>query len=159
MDETTRDAAGRALADVLEKQAFLFADPGEDGETSDLPLLTTSLRFRGARTGGLAIAAPLGLAREIAAGFLGCEPDDGMAEEKAGDACKELLNIACGQTLTNLFGTEPVFDLGIPESRMLSPAEAADWTAAPDTVAYTVDGTPLFLRVELDPRDGETGAG
>lgn len=150
MDEQTRASAGQVLQEVLERQAFLFVDPAEDGEALDSGLLTTSLRFGGACAGGLALAAPMELAREIAAGILGCEPDDPMAEERAGDACKELLNITCGQALTTWFGTAPVFDLGIPESRLLSPEEAADWTAAPEVLAFSVEGKPLFMRIELN---------
>jgi CheY-specific phosphatase CheX len=149
MDEKTRASAGQVLQEVLERQAFLFVDPAEGGESLDSGLLTTSLRFAGACAGGLSLAAPMELAREIAAGILGCEPDDPMAEERAGDACKELLNITCGQALTTWFGTAPVFDLGIPESRLLSPEEAADWTAAPDVLAFSVDGRPLFMRIDL----------
>jgi hypothetical protein len=157
MDEETRAAAGRVLAEVLEKQAFLFADPAE-GESPDAGLIATSLRFAGARQGGLALAATPELAREIAAGILGCEPDDPQAEERAGDACKEILNIACGQALTTWFGTEPVFDLGIPEARILSPDEAADWSACPDVLAFSVDGRPLFMRIDLPPAGPEGGA-
>jgi hypothetical protein len=157
MDEKTRAAAGQVLQEVLERQAFLFVDPADGDEALDTGLLTTSLRFAGAHVGGLALAAPMDLAREIAAGILGCEADDPMAEERAGDACKELLNITCGQALTTWFGTAPVFDLGIPESRMLSPEEAADWTAAPEVLAFSVEGRPLFMRIELSPPPGGGG--
>jgi hypothetical protein len=158
MDERTREMAGQVLQDVLEKQAFLFVDPAEGGEAPDAGLLATSLRFAGARTGGIALAAPLELAREIAAGILGCEPDDPQAEERAGDACKEILNIACGQALTAWFGTAPIFDLGIPEARELSETEAADWSASPDVLAFSVDGRPLFMRIDLPPAGGGEGA-
>ena len=156
MDEKTRAAAAQAMQEVLERQAFLFADPGEGGEEAGGPLLSASLRFAGARAGRLALAAPMALAREIAAGIMGCDADDPMAEERAGDACKEILNIACGQTLTNLFGTQPIFDLGVPEARLLPEGEAADWAAAPEVTALSVEGTPLFLRLDLD---GDQGAG
>ena len=154
MDEKTSAAAAQALQEVLERQAFLFADPADGGEEAGGPLLSASLRFAGARAGGLAFAAPMALAREIAAGILGCDAGDPMAEERAGDACKEILNIACGQTLTSLFGTEPVFDLGVPQARLLSPEEAADWAAAPGVQAFSVEGTPLFLRLDLDAAGG-----
>ncbi len=149
MDERTRASAGQVLQEVLERQAFLFVDPPDGSESPAPGLLATSLRFAGASAGGLSLAAPMELAREIAAGILGCEPDDPMAEERASDACKEILNIACGQALTTWFGTAPVFDLGIPESRMLSPEEAADWTAAPEVLAFSVEGRPLFMRIDL----------
>jgi hypothetical protein len=158
MDEKTRAAAAQALQEVLERQAFLFADPAEDGGAADGPLLAASLRFAGARAGGLALAAPMALAREIAAGILGCDAEDPMAEERAGDACKELLNIACGQALTALFGTAPVFDLGVPEARLLSAEEASDWTAASGVQALSVEGSPLYLRLDLDSAPGGGGA-
>jgi hypothetical protein len=154
MDENTRSAAGQVLQEVMERQAFLFIDPAEGGEPPGAGLIATSLRFAGPRAGGLALAAPLELAREIAAGILGCEPDDDDAEERAGDACKEIVNITCGQALTAWFGTAPVFDLGIPESKVMSTDDAADWAASPDVMAFSVDGRPLFMRIDLVPPAG-----
>jgi len=154
MDENTRTTAGQVLQEVMERQAFLFVDPAEGGESPQAGLIATSLRFAGPRAGGVALAAPMELAREIAAGILGCEPDDEAAEEQAGDACKEIVNIACGQALTTWFGTAPIFDLGIPESRVMSPDDAADWAASPDVLAFSVDGRPLFMRIELNPPPG-----
>lgn len=153
MDESIRATASQVMQEVLERQAFLFADPAEGGEEAEGPILKASLRFAGARAGGLSLAAPMPLAREIAAGILGCDAGDPMAEERAGDACKEILNIACGQTLTSLFGTEPVFDLGVPEARVLSEEEAADWSAAPGVQTLSVEGTPLYLRLDLEGAD------
>ncbi len=158
MDDKTRESAGQVLQEVLERQAFIFVDPADGSESPEEGLIATSLRFSGAAAGGLSLAAPVELAREIAAGILGCEPDDPMAEERAGDACKEILNIACGQALTTWFGTAPVFDLGIPESRTLSSEEAADWTASSEVLAFSVEGRPLFMRIDLPPEGGSAPA-
>jgi hypothetical protein len=95
------------------------------------------------------LALPLEVAREIASGVLGCEPDDPAADLKAGDACREILNIVCGQALTSAFGPDPVFDLAIPEIRSLTPEEGADWTAAGDVLGFSVDGAPVLLRVDF----------
>ena len=149
MGPDIRTAAGRALQEVLERQAFVFADPDPGAGAPEGPMLAVSLRFGGDAAGGLALALPLEVAREIASGVLGCEPDDPAADLKAGDACREILNIVCGQALTSAFGPDPVFDLTIPEVRSLTPEEGADWTAAGDVLGFSVDGAPVLLRVEF----------
>jgi hypothetical protein len=56
------------------------------------------------------------------------------------DSLKELLNVTCGNILTKLFGTSPVFNLSIP---VVADAGATAWREVLGTscvAAFCVDG-------------------
>ncbi len=150
MDENTRTRIGNVLLEVLEKQAFLFVDPGEDPDLASVDVyLAASVGFAGAAAGRVSLAVPSAMAAELASNFLGCEPDDPAAAAQAADACKEILNIVCGHILTELYGPTPVFDLGDLEAGPLAATEAADWSAAEGGMAFSVEGSPVLLRVDI----------
>ena len=150
MEDAIRTKIGNVLLEVLEKQAFLFGDPGEEPDLESVDLyLAASVNFAGAAAGKVSLAVPAPMAAELASNFLGCEPDDPAAEMQAADACKEILNIVCGHILTELYGPKPVFDLSGLEANRLGAEEAADWTAAEDGMALSVEGSPVLLRVEI----------
>jgi len=63
----------------------------------------------------------------------------------------ELLNVTLGRLLTELEGEAPVFDLTPPEVMLAD--DAAPWLEAvanPSTHAFTVDGSPVLLRLTSD---------
>ena len=144
------------LCDVLEQMAFMFADPISP---QDIPgvsenALSTTMHFDGPTTGQLSLSVPAAICPTIAENMLGVEPDDERVLEKAQDALKEVLNIACGNILTLVAGEEPVFDLTIPEVSEISPDEWQSFAADPDTVAFVVDDYPLLLRFQIAAGDG-----
>lgn len=150
MDENTRSRIGNVLFEVLEKQAFLFGDPGEEPDLASVDAyLAASVSFAGAAMGRISLAVPAPMAAELASNFLGCEPDDPAAAAAAADACKEILNIVCGHLLTDLYGPTPVFDLGVLEAGPLAAGAASDWVAAEGGMALSVEGSPVLLRVEI----------
>ena len=51
--------------------------------------------------------------------------------------------------LTELYGSTPVFDLGLLEAGPLAAGDASDWTAAEGGMALSVEGSPVLLRVEM----------
>lgn len=147
--------AARVFREVLERQAFLFAEPGEEGSPgpAEAEGVVLSLAFSGPVRGRLDLSLPRGLAVEIAANVLGTEPDDPEAGARAVDACRELLNVTCGNLVTALWGEGPVFDLAIPET-----LSASDWdAAAPGTIPFLVEDHPLLLRLRFEP-DGDPGS-
>lgn len=150
MDENTRNRISNVLFEVLEKQAFLFGDPGEEPDLASVEgYLAASVSFAGAAAGRVSLAVPVPMAAELASNFLGCEADDPAAVAAAADACKEILNIVCGHVLTELYGSTPVFDLGLLEAVPLAAGDASDWTAAEGGMALSVEGSPVLLRVEM----------
>jgi hypothetical protein len=150
MNDEMRTRIGNVLFEVLEKQAFLFGDPGEEPDLSSVDgYLAATVSFAGAAAGRVSLAVPASMAAELASNILGCEPDDPAAAAAAEDACREILNIVCGHVLTELYGPTPVFDLGLLESGPLATDAAPDWTGAEGGMALSVEGSPVLLRVEI----------
>lgn len=153
MDELTAAKINAAFCEVLNRQVFLFADPVPDGgfEAGEGAFQAATIGFRGEVEGSITMALPDSIIGEIAANFLGMDADDPFVAAKSGDACKELLNVACGHILTALKGEGPVFDLSIPELAAVDAREVADWAAGPDALSFDVDGSPVLLRMHWGP--------
>jgi hypothetical protein len=136
------------LEQILEQMAFMFLTPPDDTggvETPQAGWPTVELRFAGLRGGRLALTAEPSLARELAANALGIEPDEPLADDHAGDALGELLNILCGHVLTELFGPEAACALDPPVR--LDPEGEADWNSA---LRVRVDGRAMLLILECE---------
>lgn len=136
---------------ILETQAFMF---GEGVEGDELPapsgeLLETRMTFSGPRKGLVLLAAPRDMCVELAGNTLGIEPD-ATAAAQAEDALKELLNVTCGSVLTEIAGTEPIFDLSVPEVRVMDGAGWGALKGQEGTLCFTVDDYPALLRLEME---------
>jgi chemotaxis protein CheY-P-specific phosphatase CheC len=147
VDEKQRNEINQVVPAILEQLAFLFADPIDtaDFATADEAFLAASLTFTGPAQGGMMVAMPLSLARELAANLLGSEPDDPKAGEHAQDSVGEFLNVAAGHILTRLHGTGKVIDLSAPRPFPLTAPQAAAISRKPGGFAYTVDGAPILF--------------
>jgi CheY-specific phosphatase CheX len=138
----------RVVAEVLERLAFMFAEPAD---RKALPravtdALAASIQFSGERDGSMVLAVTSAQCAELAANVLGVEPQDDMVMQHRDDALAELLNVACGHMLTEVAGTEPVFDMLVPAITAL---DGAAWDAlldAPDTVGFLVDDRPVLAQ-------------
>ncbi len=159
MDDAITETIGRVFCEVLEKQAFMFADPAapEEFDGADGDYLSASMGFRGEIEGNIALAVPKSLLPEIASNFLGMDAADPFVTARASDACKELLNVTCGHMLTALRGEAPVFDLSIPRLSDVDPGLLAAWARKPGTLRFSVEGSPLLLMVGFGGGDGGHG--
>lgn len=137
---------------VLETQAFMF---GEPVDLEDLPprageYIKAQMGFAGPLKGTLALAMPEAMCTEVAANVLGLDLDDDEAADSAQDALQELLNVVCGQVLTELAGEEPVFDLTVPEVTAVGDAEWSALLAARDVAPLVVDDEAVLLCLILE---------
>lgn len=151
MDRKIQETLNSVLADVLEKQAFMFAEPaeGEELETPDGVSFQAAMSFSGPYTGKIVLAAPIEMCREIAANVLGIEPDEEISESSARDSLKEVLNVLCGNLLTELAGSEPEFDISIPSTGEVDPGNWSELSADPACVHYMVDEYPTLVILEI----------
>lgn len=101
---------------ILEGAAFAFAEPFEGGnEGGDAPRrLCASVGFEGPFSGVLTIVAHEELVRLIAANMLGTEESDPEVQKKSRDALGEVLNMICGNLLTEIAGAKPEFAINAP---------------------------------------------
>lgn len=145
-----REILFEVVRDILEKLAYMFGEPAEDGAV-ETPVdgYLGSIKFVGHRDGELCIAAPHDMCLELAANMLGTEMDDPNAEEDAGDALKELLNVSCGNILTALYGTHPTFELGVPEARRTHPEAWEKLAAHPESIRFMIDDYPAFVNFQI----------
>lgn len=145
---TTQQTMMETIARVFETQAFMFLEPAEreDLEAREGPFLKSRLCFQGPSIGTVTLMMPLSDTPELAANLLGLEPDDPEAAESASDALGEILNVICGQLVTDCYGTTDVYRLSVPDVDSV-----ADWTVPlgrSDALPCSVDGIPLLFLSE-----------
>jgi len=143
----------RGFAGVLEKMAFMFAEPVDlidQLDFGDRPLRRARMRFSGVLNGVFDLVLPKMLCVEIAANMLGRDLDDPGATARGDDAFRELLNVVCGQILTSLVGERPMFTLTVPEAGEVKPGEVQLLMADPDSVGFMIESSPVLLRFKLE---------
>ena len=140
----------QVFTEVMEQMAFIFVDPAESEE---LPaevegLLRVSMAFHGAAEGSVTLFTGSDVCVELAANITG-DDEAAAADPQVGrQALMELLNVICGQLLTTVAGSEPVFDLTPPQ---LDEADAAAWSEAcadDQSLRFMADDQPFVLRFD-----------
>ena len=150
MNNNPKEVLVEVFSSVLESLAFMF---GEVVEDEPLPFpgraLRASIDFTGPFQGTLFMCISAEMCSEVAANMLGLEPDDELAEARAQDAVKELLNVACGHVLTELAGEGPVFDLTVPRVEPMEEVAWRDLSAAKDGVLMAVEDYPVLIQLQI----------
>lgn len=136
---------------VTETMAYMFAEraavrglPNFEGEAVE-----SAISFSGPRNGSMVLAVPKDMCVELAASVLGVERDDVDIAEKGIDAIKELLNVICGNVLTEIAGSEPVFNLSMPSTRIVNQSVWKSLSSQGTTVAFMVDDYPALLQLVI----------
>lgn len=140
---------------VLEEYAFMFGELLEEPEPPDVPgpYLQAQMEFVGPLSGSIALTTPETFCTHLAANVLGLDPDDEETTGAATDSLKELLNVICGNLLTDLAGDEPVFDLTVPRVASLTDEAWRTAFAVPGGKGFLVEELPVFLHVTLNSQD------
>ena len=150
MDAEVLDKLEQSLADVLERFAFMFADPQSLAElcAPAATLCRTTLEFRGPTKGCVSLLAGEELGEQLAANILGLEPR--MINSEAGDdAFTELLNIVCGEFLERFAGKEAVFDLSVPKLERLPASDWGKMLQDPACRGLLIDATPILIKMDF----------
>ena len=158
MSQELSNAIKEAFSRVLEDSAMVFTEESSPSEllAPEQDPLEVRVSFSGAGSGELSLMAGSQVARVVAAGALGLDPDEVESDEDALDALKELMNVTLGQLLTDLAGDEAVFDLSPPQAR--SGSGDADWEAfraGEGVVALLAEDHPVLLALKIDGGDLE----
>lgn len=118
MSENLLDHLHDSAYRVLESSTFVFVDdvdheyiPYDDGED----FTGAALQYEGPVRGEIQLWVQNELPEIFASNMLGVDANDPTADQKREDALKEVLNMITGIFLTEHFGVEPVFQLGIPQ--------------------------------------------
>lgn len=121
-DNFNSENLAQVLKGVLEQTVFIFTEPPEEEMSWPPQVCEAVLRFANGKKGRLALLAPTPFCIQLAANFLGVDPDDENIENSAKDALGELLNIYAGVVFAEVLGREATYMLDSPMVRIL-PAE------------------------------------
>ncbi|MFG0248658.1 MAG: chemotaxis protein CheX [Phycisphaeraceae bacterium JB051] len=139
---------------VMESMAFYFVDPVDKADVNvdalDMPYRQLSMRFEGPHHGSLVMYIPQSMTPVIWANMLGVDEEEAQDSEQQNDAICELLNVICGQTLTELWGTEPVFDLQVPQLQNLDQTSLVQTLTRPSTCCFSSDDGIILLEIHVD---------
>lgn len=151
MNRLDEEKLNEVVNAVLEVYAFMFACPidfPDDELDKSGDICEVSIRFSGAKSGGLALLLPLSLAGEIASTALGL---DEVTESESLDAARELSNQICGQLVTELFGTEMDIVLDIPNAAVAGESAWQDWGERGECLGLLVEQAwPMLYRLTVD---------
>ena len=139
MNEKLDQIITQISIDTLEKLAFMFAFPEDDGEeangTGDANgHVRASVAFSGPFDGTLAIEMTLPELSELTVNMLGLDTDNEVTTEQRHDALKETLNVICGNMLPAIAGKKAVFNIEVPRIREPNESMAADSQQQPRSV-------------------------
>lgn len=143
MLNTATQTLASTFSETLAGLAFMFVDgdPGQSPISGDC--VECAIGYQGPCSGTLRLRCTREFAALLAANLLGIEPDDEAAHEKAQDALKELMNVLCGQFVTDTYGRDAVFNLSLPALQEMQTLP----TDSPgiDRVILWVEGHPVEL--------------
>jgi len=135
------------FSEVLADLAFMICEAdGVPEPEADAEWLETEIGYRGPVCGRLWLRCPRGFTLLLAENLLGMGGDDEAAFQAADDAVKQFMNIVCGQLGTALHGTEDIFNLSIPEIRVVEGEIAFDEPKDGETIWLGVEGYCVALR-------------
>lgn len=112
--DTMLDALDHAVTEVLE--TMFFAEPlgmCEEPAPAEEAEFSALLSYRGVASGRLSVHIAGGAARQLAADFLGSEPDSPPDDGEVSGVVRELANMICGAVLSRLHN-DAVFELSAP---------------------------------------------
>ncbi len=153
MDIVTRQTLQDVLSEILEQFAFVFAETEPapvDSPREDVPLLTWIGFIGQRRSGRLTLAASQDLGAEVARNVLGEDDEGSLPRDANRNALQEVVNIACGNLLARLYGTEEMFELSVPECREISPEEWNNMAREEGMISMSAEEEPLLVLLEVE---------
>ncbi|MBO8130571.1 MAG: chemotaxis protein CheX [Candidatus Marinimicrobia bacterium] len=152
LSDESKEIIKNAFYETIEKSAFMFGDEvdEEELEIEYDSFLLAFMTFKGEGRGKLSLIVPEKMCPEIAANFLGVEPDDEKVSSCAEDALKEILNVTCGHVLTDLKGKKAVFDLTVPQIKRIKKKDWNSYYNNEDSILCIVDDYPVLIHFQFE---------
>lgn len=137
------------FAEVIEKLAFMFSEEVEKEELTESSknFIKAIMTFTGALTGTLTIVVSENMCSEIAVNILGM---DQIEKAQSCDALKEVLNVTCGNVLTELEGDKAIFELSVPTVSEINGTGMTTFLNKSDTIGLLVDDRQALLNLSLE---------
>jgi chemotaxis protein CheX len=110
-----KDALLEGAREVFETMVFMaLEESAEPTPITDETTLLGTITFKGSLEGCLGICCGLAAARAIAAGMLGLESDESLAENDISDAVGEVANMVMGAVKSRIQDQAGVIEVSIP---------------------------------------------
>ncbi len=143
-ETVTRTALSGIVNEVLGNLAFMIGEEAPPAAAARSDWLQSEIHYYGPYAGGLRCWCTPKTAVQLAAALLGSDPDESEAQAAAEDACREFINVLCGQVVTAWYGSEAVFGLTIPTVNRGAAAAPLPGGAAAEFCAISVAGEPFY---------------
>jgi CheY-specific phosphatase CheX len=141
MPENIENAVFESAARVFETSAFMSVYPWEDGNELPMPDIAATMSFSGHSSGSLTLQMVSRILDMLAENMLGEPPGGEDADEKRQDALKEVLNMICGNFLTEWAGEDPVFELSPPSIVNIDSPMSDEGSSAQISVLFNLEDT------------------
>ncbi len=148
MNEMDKELIKKVLTDVAQEFAFMFADLLSDQQKTQPPYIKAEMSFSGLYTGKAIIVSPDSLCKAMINNVLGIDEGSTDIEVEPKDALCEFLNIFCGNFLTSLAGTEPIFELQPPISGEIKEEEWEKIREDTNYLVLSLDEYPICISVK-----------
>lgn len=151
MHANSEAAIIEATCRVFETAAFLNVYPLEPGAELPPPEQGATMTFKGDVSGRLSMRVAISVLDAVVENLLDEQADPEVQAMRRGDVLKEMLNMLCGNLLTECFGSDPVFDLSPPEliGDQTPPAPTSDDVLC---VAMNIENTLAEVMFEIQNR-------
>ncbi|MBM3325220.1 MAG: chemotaxis protein CheX [Calditrichaeota bacterium] len=132
---------------VFETSAFMCVlSPEEVDLPPSASNLAASISFSGPLEGRLIFAVSPDILPLMVTSMLGLDEIEDIGEEAQRDALLEILNIICGNVLTEIHGDKPVFNLSPPQIVATEEMEVILMTVPPENhVTFALENTRADL--------------
>ena len=139
---------------VLQNLAFMFVESVEREtlQSTESPheisekFIKASMAFTGSIQGWVNLMVPDELAKELASNIIGKEIDKNISQKHLNDALKEVLNVTCGNLLSAVVGTKPVFDAATPTLTEHGPDGWKAFLEDPESIPFMIEDWPALLQ-------------
>ena len=139
----------KVCCDVFESLSFMFGEAIDldEVDSESESFINVSISYKGNRAGAVFLIVSDETAKILTYNILGVDEDEeDLPSESYMDALKELLNTICGQFITSMFGDEPVFDLTVPETKIISLDEWQKSVDSGNFLPLNVDDEPILIK-------------
>jgi CheY-specific phosphatase CheX len=148
--EEMNEKAMKVIINILNECSYIFADPVSEEEIpplNELNLKGVFLEYSGHKSGHVSLLANDEFLKYAAANMLGIDENSNDAIEKGFDSIKEILNMVVGNLLTEIYGCDPVFDIGIP--RVLESLDEVNDSQEKDRLFFNADDHILVFEFNI----------
>lgn len=133
---------------ALEDWGLTLVERLSEAPTFDISRTKYALvEYVGVASGTVVVVCGVELLETLWLNVLGADDDDSSAldSDNYGDAAKELVNIICGNFLTEVYGEDTVFELSVPAVMQIDAVKLDKVLKSRLVINFEADGIPVTV--------------